>query len=40
MQSLESIAQKILVPGVMISFEKVGPDPEQVAKEGIYSFCD
>ena len=34
MQSLESIAQKIAIPGVIISFEKYGPDPEPISKEG------
>jgi len=31
MQSMESIAQKIMVPGVIINFEKSGPDPDPVA---------
>lgn len=34
MQSMESIAQKIVIPGVTLSFEKVGPDPEVIQKEG------
>ena len=34
MQSLESIAQKIQ-PGVVIQFEKIGPDPEPVGREGL-----
>ena len=34
MQSMESIAQKIMIPGVTISFEKFGPDPEPIPKEG------
>jgi len=33
MQSLESIAQKIQ-PGVVIQFEKIGPDPEPINREG------
>ena len=36
MQSLESIAQKIQ-PGVVIGFEKIGPDPEPVSREGLSS---
>lgn len=35
MQSMESIAQKIMIPGVMISFDKYGPDPEPLPKEGV-----
>ncbi|XP_065645085.1 integrator complex subunit 6 isoform X2 [Hydra vulgaris] len=34
LQSLESIAQKIAVPGVIINFEKHGPDPEPILKDG------
>ena len=34
MQSMESIAQKIMVSGVIIDFEKTGPDPDPVS-EGI-----
>ena len=34
MQSLESIAQKIQ-PGVVIQFDKVGPNPEPVSREGM-----
>ena len=34
MQSLESIAQKIQ-PGVVIEFEKIGPDPEPLTREGL-----
>lgn len=37
MQSLESIAQKIQ-PGVVIGFEKIGPDPEPVNREGLLAF--
>ena len=33
MQSLESIAQKIQ-PGVVINFEKIGPNPDPVIREG------
>uniref|UniRef100_T2M317 Integrator complex subunit 6 n=1 Tax=Hydra vulgaris TaxID=6087 RepID=T2M317_HYDVU len=33
LQSLESIAQKIAVPGVIINFEKHGPDPEPILKD-------
>ena len=35
MQSLESIAQKIVTPGVIINFEKHGSDPEELPREGI-----
>ena len=37
MQSMESIAQKIMVTGVIIDFEKTGPDPEPVS-DGMKSF--
>ena len=37
MQSLESIAQKIQ-PGVVIQFEKIGPDPEPINREGSILF--
>lgn len=37
MQILESVAQKITIPGVIINFDKYGPDPEvlQEGKSGI-----
>ena len=35
MQSMESIAQKINIPGVVIHFEKHGADPDPVPKEEI-----
>lgn len=33
MQSMESVAQKILIPGVSISFEKYGSDPEPIPNQ-------
>ena len=40
MQSMESVAQKIMVPGVSISFEKYGPDPDPIPKEGKFSISE
>lgn len=34
MQSLESVAQKIMIPGVVINFDKFGPDPEELLNDG------
>lgn len=38
MQTLESVAQKIMVPGVIINFDKYGPDPQEVVQEVQGSF--
>ncbi len=37
MQGLESIVQKIQ-PGVVINFEKFGPDPDPVSRDGMTIF--